>query len=100
MNDKAIKRPSHAEILQLWIDLSQAPESPEKTASIEALIKVSRERIERPVDIVILIEGGMLRSVSADVEDGNVILIDRDNESAGDEMEDFEEVTTGLSALW
>jgi len=74
-----------------WQDESIAPKE---------LVEATKAALQRPSRIVCLVDGGVLQGVWSNDNRQEVVLIDRDNERAGDVVPDLESVTQNIDPVW
>lgn len=92
--DKAIQlRGELQQLLLVTADqFDQDTGNPKNPSSISAGADLNR--------VVVLVKGGLVQAVFANGDSNSVTVIDRDNELAGDPVQDLEEATEGLHSIY
>lgn len=88
---------NYRQLLEQWLSVDDWHN--DEIAPAE-LIEATRKALEDDARVVVLVEGGNVQSVWANVLPCDVVLIDRDNEAAGDVVPCLEKETAGMTAIY
>ena len=91
---------NHRDLLARWMDLSEQKDSPDQQASLAVLMEATRAALARESRVVVLVDGGNVQGIWADQPGVDVVMVDRDNERAGDDEIDLDDAVVGLDAIY